>query len=274
MSEIMNEIRQWKICHPWRRWFAKNLDFLLLGVLPSIVLFSVFKETEILGAFGLIFPICIWILLESVFLSLFGCTPAKWLCAIRVNREDGDGLSFRVALKRTSRSCLYGFGLFLPFISLCTEVVAYNKLIKTGLTSWDSSSGTKMTYASFGLLRRVTVLVLVVGTLIFLGAPSFINARNKALQRTETEELVKHANSGDAESQYNLAVMYCNGAGVEQDYTEAARWYRKAAEQGHAHAQHNLGNRYSSGTGVEQDYTEAARWYRKGGGAGACLVTA
>ncbi len=30
--------------------------------------------------------------------------------------------------------------------------------------------------------------------------------------------------------------MYANGQGVPQDYAEAARWYRMAAEQGDASA--------------------------------------
>ena len=45
-----------------------------------------------------------------------------------------------------------------------------------------------------------------------------------------------------------------------QDYAEAARWYRKAAEQGNAIAQTNLGTMYFQGQGVPQDYAEAVRW--------------
>jgi TPR repeat protein len=47
---------------------------------------------------------------------------------------------------------------------------------------------------------------------------------------------------------------------VLQDYAEAARWYRKAAEQGNAIAQTNLGTMYFQGQGVPQDYAEAVRW--------------
>ena len=51
--------------------------------------------------------------------------------------------------------------------------------------------------------------------------------------------------------------------GVKQDFAEAAKWYRKAAEQGDAAAQYNLGIMYEEGTGVKQDFAEAAKWYRK-----------
>lgn len=57
--------------------------------------------------------------------------------------------------------------------------------------------------------------------------------------------------------------MYDDGHGVTQDYAEAVKWYRKAAEQGYALAQYNLGAMYGNGNGVTQDYAEAVKWLRK-----------
>ena len=70
------------------------------------------------------------------------------------------------------------------------------------------------------------------------------------------------ADQGDASAQFNLGVMYDNGQGVAQDYKEAVKWYRLAADQGFASAQFNLGVRYANGQGVAQDYKEAVKWYR------------
>jgi len=53
------------------------------------------------------------------------------------------------------------------------------------------------------------------------------------------------------------------GHGVPQDYAEAMKWFRKAAEQGDAQAQRNLGIMYHGGQGVSQDYGEAMKWFRK-----------
>jgi hypothetical protein len=60
---------------------------------------------------------------------------------------------------------------------------------------------------------------------------------------------------------------YFGGKGIPQDYQEAMRWYRLAAEhvQGRewqAIAQFSLGQMYDLGLGVPQDYREAVRWYR------------
>jgi hypothetical protein len=57
--------------------------------------------------------------------------------------------------------------------------------------------------------------------------------------------------------------MYYNGRGVPQDYVQAVKWWRKAADQGDALAQSNLGRIYGDGQGVPQDYVQAVKWLRK-----------
>jgi hypothetical protein len=71
----------------------------------------------------------------------------------------------------------------------------------------------------------------------------------------------KAAEQGDARAQFNLALMYDNGAGATQDDAKAVKWYRKAAEQGYAKAQSNLGVMYYSGNGVLEDTIAAHMWF-------------
>jgi TPR repeat protein len=70
------------------------------------------------------------------------------------------------------------------------------------------------------------------------------------------------AKEGRMIDQYNLAVMYANGQGIEKDAKEAIKWYRLAAEQGYSLAQFNLAIMYAKGQGIEKDYNEAVIWYR------------
>ncbi len=67
---------------------------------------------------------------------------------------------------------------------------------------------------------------------------------------------------GDANAQNRLGFIYAEGQVVDQNYAEAARWFRRAAEQGHAESQYNLGLLYGNGQGVPYDYGTAARWTR------------
>jgi TPR repeat protein len=54
--------------------------------------------------------------------------------------------------------------------------------------------------------------------------------------------------------------MFETGRGVPQNYTEAAMWYRRAAEQGDGLAQYSLGLLYDKGFGVPRDIVEAGKW--------------
>jgi TPR repeat protein len=71
----------------------------------------------------------------------------------------------------------------------------------------------------------------------------------------------KSADQGNAEAMYNLAHLYTKGAGVAQDDQLALAWYRKAAEQGHPGAQATLGVFYGAGQGVRQDDSQAYAWF-------------
>jgi TPR repeat protein len=63
--------------------------------------------------------------------------------------------------------------------------------------------------------------------------------------------------------------MYSKGLGVSQNYSDAVKWYRMAAEVGNDAAQANLGLRYANGDGVPQDYVQALMWCILSGRAGA-----
>lgn len=54
---------------------------------------------------------------------------------------------------------------------------------------------------------------------------------------------------------------YYYGLGVEKDYTESMKWYKKAAYSDNEAAQWNLGRMYSSGLGVIRNGKEASKWF-------------
>jgi TPR repeat protein len=71
------------------------------------------------------------------------------------------------------------------------------------------------------------------------------------------------AESGDAEAQYSLAMMFDFGDNVPRDGEKAVYWLRKAAEQDLAAACYSLGVKYEFGSTVRQSSTQAAYWYRR-----------
>jgi TPR repeat protein len=70
------------------------------------------------------------------------------------------------------------------------------------------------------------------------------------------------AEQGSSKAQFFLGFMYDFGFGVEQEDSEAMKWYRLAAEQGNSRAQFFVGLMYANGQGVSKDNQEAMKWYR------------
>ncbi len=75
------------------------------------------------------------------------------------------------------------------------------------------------------------------------------------------QEIIKRATNGEAVAQSNLAKLYFSGQGVEKNYAEAVKWFKKAADQGHMDAIYSLGYLSELGYGTEQNYATAAKLY-------------
>ena len=126
-----------------------------------------------------------------------------------------------------------------------------------------------------------------------------LNASDDAELPGFSRQLVRAAEFGDTDAQYELGMYYMSGVGVgvdlekavfwleqvaEKGYAKAqfqagmcyyldyddvlavgrsTYWFEKAAEQGHARAQYMFGSCYFVGDGVEQDYDKAECWFRK-----------
>ena len=77
------------------------------------------------------------------------------------------------------------------------------------------------------------------------------------------QQLIRAAERGDAEAQFNLAIMYENGLVdsryvPEGNHSEAMRWLLAAAEQGLARAQVKLAEIYA---GEPDGSGKACEWY-------------
>jgi len=94
------------------------------------------------------------------------------------------------------------------------------------------------------------------------GVSEGVTAYNQGDYSTALYEFIQMAEQGDAGAQYSVGVMYENGEGVLQGYSEAVKWYRLAALQGMAKAQLKMATMYLGGKGVLQNYSEAVKWHR------------
>ena len=76
------------------------------------------------------------------------------------------------------------------------------------------------------------------------------------------------ADRGNALAQFNLAMMYELGQGMEPDCAEATKWFLKAAEQGDAGGQLQMGKRCHRGSfaplahDARESRIEAYKWFK------------
>lgn len=93
--------------------------------------------------------------------------------------------------------------------------------------------------------------------------PFLLLVASAGFSQIDTRSLLNKAKSGDAKSQYALAVMYENNVQNTPDWNEAVWWYRHAAEQGDVDALRRLAWCYENGKGVNRDFDRALLWYLK-----------
>jgi len=86
-------------------------------------------------------------------------------------------------------------------------------------------------------------------------------AYNKGDYVAAREAWLPLAQSGDAEAQYNLGVMFARGEALPKSDAEAVKWWRRAAGRGHAASMHNLGFMNATGRGRPADFEKAYVWY-------------
>jgi len=157
--------------HPWRRFFARTLDILTLGLLLFFIFviliatlfpnnFTVYQNLLENEIFAGVFIYILWLPVEAAFLSASGTTPSKWLFGISVLDANGEKLSYSDALKRTAHVWFAGEGLGIPLITLFTRIFAYRRLTKTGTTSWDESVNSVVHHKEWGFFRAASCVIV------------------------------------------------------------------------------------------------------------------
>lgn len=112
--------------------------------------------------------------------------------------------------------------------------------------------------AGQGLLRARVTLRDIARDENGNGIDALANLKNSA-----TQPFFQAATSGDANAQYEFALMLFKGDPVPRDARQALYWMRRAAEQDNVNAQMYLGEAYTRGTDVDGDLSEAAAWYSR-----------
>jgi TPR repeat protein len=90
-----------------------------------------------------------------------------------------------------------------------------------------------------------------------------MNASHVSNEKQRFARRLKEARIGDPFAQYEVALMYATGMGVEKNVAQAFAWTKAAAEKGHNASQYLLGSAYAAGVGTNKDEEKALSWFLK-----------
>lgn len=143
---------------PWRRYFARMLDYALCYTLWELFLSLVLRINILAASFWLnilnvAMSLGLMCVLEAVSLHFFGTTPGKALFGLRLTRYDGSYWGFWDGLWRTGRVVLFGMGLMIPLATLITLILSFQRCRHQVSQpwalydeAWSDSSGGKLPF--------------------------------------------------------------------------------------------------------------------------------
>lgn len=158
--------------HPWRRYFARIIDTMLIAVPVgfSLAIFApdLFEEMPDL-MLGIIIGLAV-VPYDGFCLSTWKRTFGKWIMGIFVTKGKNDSLTFEEAFKRSWLVFYRGQGLGIPIVALFTQIHQFNMLKKEGIVSWDKELEAKVSYEEPRTERMIIALILAIVFIAFIAA--------------------------------------------------------------------------------------------------------
>ncbi len=164
-----------QVFRPWRRFFARMLDWWLYGRLWFVLQLLVLNRNAANWSntlWGLIVDTVVQIglllALEPIFLSRWGTTPGKWLLGLRVTHKSGRLLTHAEALARTGQVLSRGMGFAIPIYDLVRQYKSYKICAAGERQVWDEDTAYTLRAESGKQIAAYLGTVLLVLGLLFL----------------------------------------------------------------------------------------------------------
>lgn len=174
--------------HPWRRYWARTTDSILLGFaggflitfFPALIGIDITTSIADPLLANIVVALLGVLVLEPILVHIFSATPGKLLLGIRVTNQDDGKLDLTQSFKRSLYASIIGHGGY-TIIGIITCPMAYNRLKRTGTTYWDGKASSKVTLKSLTLPRVLIgyagVAIVMIVALLFITIFSEIEKR-------------------------------------------------------------------------------------------------
>lgn len=158
------------LARPWRRFWARVLDYWLLilpvGFATGAVMGSLSMELLLWLQKPLSNLIVNWflspvvMLLEGLIYGWLGTTPGKWLLGVQLLTAQGERPIRSQYLRRQIDVYIFGLGAWLPLVSLLTTLYQYGKLREGEPTGYDRGKFQVLAGKLSGVRLACTALAL------------------------------------------------------------------------------------------------------------------
>lgn len=161
------------IAHPWRRYFSRMIDFYIGGtiILTLWALVSPYTYFYFIGIgsdyIKAAVSLIIYLTAESIMLSLFGTTPAKWAFGLQVKSAEGHKPSLSNSFKRNFWLLYHGLAFHMPILILITMYNSYIRLKRSGTTIWDLKAKSRTIYNKPQPFA-IALLLITIASFIFI----------------------------------------------------------------------------------------------------------
>ena len=172
------EFKQTTPTHPWRRYFARMIDYSLLNMAELFLLVVVLRIRPVNDFVYTVFGFAIvthllWIPIEGLLLHCWGTTPGKWIMGIHIESENGGKLSISDAMSRAWDVLMYGFGFTIPIYGLWRLYRSYKDYVEGGYTRWDREWKEEIQFRYYYDVRKKVTIGAVIAVYLLVCLVTF-----------------------------------------------------------------------------------------------------
>lgn len=158
-----NVPKEW---HPWRRYFARQIDRAVITAFLSFLFVVLLRIRPFSGDALRVLNYFSYLLAIPILAALqhhFGTTPGKWAMGIRLEHVNGGNLSFKDAIQREFSVFCLGEGLHIPFISIWRLYKSFKNDADEGGNPWNKD--TEIIYTDWTKIKKATLGLLAISSL-------------------------------------------------------------------------------------------------------------
>ena len=172
-----------KLNLPWRRFWARTLDFSIYHLILFLLLPNLFEGNGMI-IIRYVLDLLLFITIESVSLACVGTTIGKLIFGISVTDLNGKRLTIENAVKRTALVTQHGLGFNFPFLSQYLQWQSLKSMEEGNELPWESES--EINYRDNSNWRYILFSVLIIPMALF----PLLNGSNIATKGQEQVELI------------------------------------------------------------------------------------